>query len=187
MSRSDQQCHPAPDGAGVPGGASQGQSPARGAPDAVPRSGAALDRLWKAKRDAGYSSNSVRIMRTVLRRALGQAVREGIVGRNVAALSAAPRVRAREGRTLTVAQARQLLDAAAGQIPRLIPDRGSRSVRGSATKPFRPSFRWQQRRARGTRSPISPACGLILGSAIPASSSRPRCALARLAVQSPAA
>ena len=28
-----------------------------------------LDRLWKAKRDAGYSSNSVRIMRTVLRRA----------------------------------------------------------------------------------------------------------------------
>ena len=34
-----------------------------------------LDRLWKAKRDAGYSSNSVRIMRTVLRRALGQAVR----------------------------------------------------------------------------------------------------------------
>ena len=43
-----------------------------------------LDRLWKAKRDAGYSSNSVRIMRTVLRRALGQAVREGIVSRNVA-------------------------------------------------------------------------------------------------------
>jgi len=30
------------DGAGAPGGASQGQSPARGAPDAVPRSGAAL-------------------------------------------------------------------------------------------------------------------------------------------------
>jgi hypothetical protein len=27
---------------GAPGGASQGQSPARGAPDAVPRSGAAL-------------------------------------------------------------------------------------------------------------------------------------------------
>src|SRR5215831_17388679 len=73
-----------------------------------------LDRLWKAKRDAGYSSNSVRIMRTVLRRALGQAVREGIVGRNVAALSAAPRIRARKGRTLTVDQARQLLDVAAG-------------------------------------------------------------------------
>jgi len=73
-----------------------------------------LDRLWKAKRDAGYSSNSVRIMRTVLRRALGQAVREGIVSRNVASLSTAPRIRAREGRTLTMDQARQLLDAAAG-------------------------------------------------------------------------
>ena len=57
-----------------------------------------LDRLWKAKRDAGYSSNSVRIMRTVLRRALGQAVREGILPRNVAGLSAAPRIRAKEGR-----------------------------------------------------------------------------------------
>jgi hypothetical protein len=33
-----------------------------------------LDRLWKAKLDAGYSSNSVRIMRTVLRRALGPRV-----------------------------------------------------------------------------------------------------------------
>ena len=73
-----------------------------------------LDRLWKAKRDAGYSSNSVRIIRTVLRRALGQAVREGIVSRNVASLSVAPRIRAKEGRTLTVDQARHLLDAAAG-------------------------------------------------------------------------
>jgi hypothetical protein len=33
---------PGRDGAGVPGGASQGQSPARGAPDPAPRSGAAL-------------------------------------------------------------------------------------------------------------------------------------------------
>ena len=73
-----------------------------------------LDRLWKAKRDAGYSSNSVRLMRTVLRRALGQAVREGIVPRNVAGLSTPPRVRAKEGRTLTVDQAQLLLVAAAG-------------------------------------------------------------------------
>jgi integrase len=35
------------------------------------------------------------------------------VSRNVAGLSVAPRIRAREGRTLTVDQARQLLDAAA--------------------------------------------------------------------------
>jgi integrase len=51
---------------------------------------------------------------SVLRRALGQAVREGIVARNVAGLSAAPRIRAQDGRTLTVDQARQLLEAAAG-------------------------------------------------------------------------
>ena len=73
-----------------------------------------LDKLWQAKRGAGYSPNSIRIMRTVLRRALGQAEREGIVPRNVARLSAAPRIGAREGRTLTVEQARELLDAAAG-------------------------------------------------------------------------
>jgi hypothetical protein len=50
-------------------------------------------------------------VRTVLRRALGQAVREGIMSRNVASLSAAPRVRAREGPTLTIEQARLLLGA----------------------------------------------------------------------------
>jgi integrase len=42
-----------------------------------------------------------------------QTEREGIIARNVAALSAPPRVRAKEGRTLTVEQARRLLDAAA--------------------------------------------------------------------------
>ena len=67
-----------------------------------------------ARLEAGYSPNSIRIMRTVLRRALGQAEREGIVPRNVAKLSGAPRIRAKEGRTLTVDQARRLLDAAAG-------------------------------------------------------------------------
>jgi integrase len=73
-----------------------------------------LDRLWKAKRDAGYSSNNIRIMQTVLRRALGQAVREGTVSRNAASLSVAPRIWAKEGRTLTVDQSRQLLEAATG-------------------------------------------------------------------------
>jgi integrase len=79
-----------------------------------------LDKLWKSKRDAGYSTNSVRLMRTILRRALGQAQREGIVFRNVAALSAPPRVRSREGRTLTVEQARRLLDAATGHRVELV-------------------------------------------------------------------
>jgi integrase len=73
-----------------------------------------LDKLWKAKRDVGYSPNSVRIMRTVLRRALGQAEREGIINRNVASLSTPPRIRAKEGRTLTIDQAHRLLEAAAG-------------------------------------------------------------------------
>jgi integrase len=54
-----------------------------------------LDKLWKAKREAGYSANSIRIMRMVLRQAIGQAEREGIVSRNVAGLSSAPRVRAK--------------------------------------------------------------------------------------------
>ena len=73
-----------------------------------------VDKLWQAKREAGYSANSIRIMRTVLRKALGQAEREGIVARNVAALSAAPHVVAKEGRTLTIDQARTLLDTVAG-------------------------------------------------------------------------
>lgn len=73
-----------------------------------------LDKLWKAKREAGYSANNIRIMRRVLRKALGQAEREGIVPRNVAALSSAPRIRAKDGRTLTVEQARQLLHTTSG-------------------------------------------------------------------------
>ena len=100
-----------------------------------------LDRLWKAKREAGYSSNSVRIMRTVLRRALGQAVREGIVARNVAGLSAAPRIRAKDGRTLTVDQARQLLEAAAGYrfeaaVVRVRREQGAYRARSRVLRPF---------------------------------------------------
>jgi integrase len=88
--------------------------PALGCKQLVKLTVADLDKLWKAKRDAGYSSNSVRIMRTVLRRPLGQGECEGIVTRNVARLSTPQRSRARPGRALTVDQAMQLLDAAAG-------------------------------------------------------------------------
>ncbi|WP_067509447.1 site-specific integrase [Actinoplanes sp. TFC3] len=73
------------------------------------------DQLWQAKRAADYSSNSIRIMRTVLSKALGQAEREGLVPRNVAALSAPPRVSAKEGRTLTLDQAQMLLTALRGE------------------------------------------------------------------------
>jgi integrase len=68
-----------------------------------------VDQLLMWKRQAGYSPNTVRIIRAVLRRALGQAEREGLVSRNVAALSAAPRVRGDEGRALTVDQAQRLI------------------------------------------------------------------------------
>lgn len=72
-----------------------------------------VDELLTWKREAGYSPNTVRIIRAVLRRALRQAEREGLVLRNVAALSGAPRVRGDEGRALTVEQARQLIAEAA--------------------------------------------------------------------------
>ncbi|HMI33444.1 MAG TPA: site-specific integrase [Propionibacteriaceae bacterium] len=47
-----------------------------------------VDQLLAWKRNAGYSANTVRIIRAVLRRALKQAEREGLVSRNAAALSA---------------------------------------------------------------------------------------------------
>src|SRR3954451_10350300 len=73
-----------------------------------------VDEVWNAKREAGSRPNTIRIMRSVLRKAIGQAEREGLVLRNVAALSAPPRMDLPEGRSLTVDQARQLLAAAAG-------------------------------------------------------------------------
>jgi integrase len=73
-----------------------------------------VDQLLAWKRNAGYSANTVRIIRAVLRRALKQAEREGLVSRNVAALSAPPRVRNNEGRALSVDQARRLLDQVRG-------------------------------------------------------------------------
>jgi len=73
-----------------------------------------IDRLWASKRAAGYKPNSIRIMRSVLRKALAQAEREGLVTRNVAALSQPPRVAQPEGRSLSIQQATTLLDAAKG-------------------------------------------------------------------------
>lgn len=73
-----------------------------------------VDGLITTKREAGYSPNSQRIMQAVLRRALHQAQRAGLVARNVAALSTAPRIRSKEGRALTIMEARRLLDAVRG-------------------------------------------------------------------------
>src|SRR5581483_4166602 len=74
---------------------------------------AEVNGLWAEKRAEGYSANSVRLMRAVLRRAIASAERQGLVPRNVAGLSDPPRVPKEEGRSLTAEQARQLLGAAA--------------------------------------------------------------------------
>lgn len=70
---------------------------------------AQVDALWSQKRREGYSGNSIRLMRSTLRRGLAQAEKEGLVLRNVAALSGAPRINAKEGRSLTVDEAKSLL------------------------------------------------------------------------------
>ncbi len=54
-------------------------------------------------------------MRTVLRSALHQAEREGLLVRNVAALSDPPQLDPPEGRSLTIAEAKSLLTAARGE------------------------------------------------------------------------
>jgi integrase len=71
---------------------------------------AQVDAVWKRKRERGYKPNSIRVMRTTLRLALAQAEREGLVVLNVAALSGSLRIRAEEGRSLTVDRARGLRD-----------------------------------------------------------------------------
>ena len=73
-----------------------------------------LDALWAGKLAAGVKPNTVRLMRATLRRALHDAERDGLVVRNVAALSTPPRVEPSNGRTLTVEQARRLLEAVRG-------------------------------------------------------------------------
>ncbi len=73
-----------------------------------------LDALWAAKQKKGYKPNSVRIMRAVLRSALRQAEKEGLILRNVASLSSPQKLHQPDGRSLSVEQARRLLDAATG-------------------------------------------------------------------------
>jgi integrase len=68
----------------------------------------------RGKVDSGLSHNSVVRLRQVLVKALRHAEREGFVGRNVAALVPAPVGERPIGRSLTVAQARQLLRAVDG-------------------------------------------------------------------------
>ncbi|MDA1258030.1 MAG: site-specific integrase [Chloroflexi bacterium] len=75
---------------------------------------AAVQAYMNAKLETGLSARSVQYHHAVLRRALNQAVRWGIVTRNVASLVSPPRVIRPEVRPLTPEQARSFLDAAAG-------------------------------------------------------------------------
>ncbi len=68
-----------------------------------------VDHLLAQKMDSGLSVSTVKRIRSVLAQGIGQGVRWGCVSRNVAALSRSPRAPRREGRTLTPAQAHQLL------------------------------------------------------------------------------
>jgi integrase len=68
--------------------------------------------------EIGLAPHTVRIARSVLRRALRNAEREGQLGRNVASLARGVTIGSGDGRTLTPEQARALLAAHAGlQLP----------------------------------------------------------------------
>src|SRR3954452_10022857 len=70
--------------------------------------------LLNERLSSGLSARTVQYMRAVLRRALGQALKWGLVGRNVATLVDGPRSTRPEVRPLSSGQARQLLDAVRG-------------------------------------------------------------------------
>lgn len=71
-------------------------------------------RLLAARLAAGLSARTVEYIHAVLRRALGGALRDGLVARNVATLVDPPRVRRHEIRPLTPDEARHFLEAIRG-------------------------------------------------------------------------
>jgi integrase len=75
---------------------------------------AQVQNVLTLKSEAGLSARSVRYVLLVLRIALGQAERWGLVSRNVATLVDGPRVPYRAVSVLTPAQCRTLLEAARG-------------------------------------------------------------------------
>lgn len=74
-----------------------------------------VDRLLSKKLDGGLSVSTVRRIRSVFAQCLDQGLRWGLVNRNVATLSRAPREARKEGRTITPDQARQLLEFLKGR------------------------------------------------------------------------
>ncbi|MDP9367447.1 MAG: site-specific integrase [Chloroflexota bacterium] len=70
--------------------------------------------MMNRKLESGLSPRTVQYIRAVLRRALGQALKWGLVARNVATLVDPPRSRRQPIRPLTPVQGRMLLEAARG-------------------------------------------------------------------------
>ncbi|MGD0882271.1 MAG: site-specific integrase, partial [Acidimicrobiales bacterium] len=63
---------------------------------------------------AGYQPNTIRLVRSVLRRSLGHAVRQGVLTRNVVTLTDGPRIPRGTSRALTVEEVQKLLEASRG-------------------------------------------------------------------------
>ena len=74
-----------------------------------------VDRLLSLKRDSGLAPSTVRRIRIVLAQCLNQAIRWGLLVRNVAALSRPPKSLRTEGRTLSPDQARRFLSTLKGR------------------------------------------------------------------------
>ena len=74
-----------------------------------------VERLLRKKLDAGLSPRRVQYIHAVLRRALNRAVRWGWVGRNVATLVDAPRVRRRRRKPFTPDEIGRLFDELEGE------------------------------------------------------------------------
>ncbi|MFL5588067.1 MAG: tyrosine-type recombinase/integrase [Ktedonobacteraceae bacterium] len=73
-----------------------------------------LRAFYRQKLDEGSKPRTVLLIHTALRRALEDAVKQGLVPRNVAKLVSPPRIDRYEAQTLTVEQAEKLLGAARG-------------------------------------------------------------------------
>lgn len=71
-----------------------------------------VDRLIMTLRDKGLSDSTVRQTYTILRQALGDAKRDGLIARNVAELVKRPTVETREARFLSPAEVARLLKSA---------------------------------------------------------------------------
>lgn len=79
-----------------------------------------VEKVLKAKAAAGYARSTVDRIKCVLRMGLAEAERRGEVSRNVATLVRTPKGAQKEGRALTVEQARSLLDALEGHSRRAL-------------------------------------------------------------------